>query len=84
MTAPRLVWVRQADGSFAAVCGEEGQGRVRVFYQARAWEWWVDMLPADIEPKIRSALSCATYHEAMSQAELQVEHWPVVIEGARR
>jgi hypothetical protein len=83
MTA-RLVWQRQLDGSYAAICGEEGQGRVSVFYRNLAWEWSVDMLPDDAEPKIRSARSCASAFDAMAAAQRQVDEWPALIEGARR
>jgi hypothetical protein len=83
MTA-RLVWQEQLDGSYAAICGEEGQGRVSVFYRNLAWEWWVDMLPDDAEPKIRSAVSRSSAFEAMEAAQKQVDEWPALIVGARR
>jgi hypothetical protein len=83
MTA-RLVWHEQMDGSYAAVCGEEGQGRVSVFYRNLAWEWSVDMLPDDAEPKIRSARSFAMAIYAMAAAQKQVDQWPALVVGARR
>jgi hypothetical protein len=83
MTA-RLVWQEQLDGSYAAICGEEGQGRVSVFYRNLAWEWSVDMLPDDAEPKIRSAVSCSSSFEAKEHAQKQVDQWPALVVGARR
>lgn len=80
----RLRWEQQMDGSYAAVCGEEGQGRCAVFYRNLAWEWSVDMLPDDAEPKIRSAVSCRSRVDAMMQAQKQVDAWPSLIPGARR
>jgi hypothetical protein len=80
----RLVWQKQPDGSYAAVCGEEGQGRVVVACRNLAWEWSVDMLPDDAEPKIRSGRSCASAFDAMAAAQRQVAAWPVLVDGARR
>jgi hypothetical protein len=85
MSATRLRWQKDADASrYRAECGEEGQGRVVVWYQALAWEWAVDMLPDDSEPVIRSARSCTSAFQAMEAAQRQVDAWPALVDGAVR
>lgn len=80
----RLSWTRQRPGLFTAPCGEQGQGRVTVEWRALAWEWSLDMLPADADPLIVSARSCASAFDAMLCAQRQVDAWPVLVDGARR
>lgn len=79
----RLCWQARGDG-WRAECGEEGQGRVRVYPMADGgWSFRLDMLPGDSEPVVQGRRYASPAGAKLAAAR-QVAAWPALIDGASR
>lgn len=79
---PALQWTQRGD-HWRARCGSHEIGIVLVRRHREGWTFVLDMLPGDSEPVVRGD-AYLTPDRAMAQAELQVQQWPRLIEGAVR